>query len=107
MKLLFNLCLAAFVLLPFKRSYGREIILVENRATADQGLMLRKILEAKFRLPRSLITLKNIQSECDQKSEAIIHLCLLPDGDLKVIKMNQFVVKNSFGIFLNQEEIRE
>lgn len=107
MKLIFSLCLAAFVLLRLSEGQSREIVLIENRATHEEGLMLRKILETKFQFPRKLITLKNVSSSCDQKSEAIVHLCLMPDGELKVLKMNQFVVKNSFGIFMNQEKNEE
>lgn len=69
--------------------------------------MLRRILETRFRFPRKLITLKNIHTKCDEKSEAVIHLCLMPEAELRVIKMNQFIVKNSFGIFMNQEITEE
>lgn len=104
MKLIFSLCLAAFILIPLREACCRDIILVENGASHDTGLLLRKILENKFQLPRKLITLKNIQGHCDEKTEALVHLCLMPNGELKVLKMNQFVVKNSFGIFMNQEK---
>lgn len=103
MKSIFNLCLAGIILMALNQAQCREIILLENMASLSEGQMLRKILETKFQLPRSLITLKNIKTECEEKSEAVIHLCLKADGELKVIKMNQFVVKNSFGIFMNQE----
>lgn len=83
---------------------SREVILIENLATSAEGELLASILIKKFKLPRELITLRNTNQNCEIKSEAIIHLCLLASGELEVRKMNQYVVKNSLGVFLNQSE---
>jgi hypothetical protein len=102
MKWCFNFCLAALILLPAKSVFARDVILIESLAGQEQGLLLRKILTGKFQFPEKLITLRIITTGCETKSDAIVHLCLLPSGDLQVLKMNEYVVKNSFGIFLNR-----
>lgn len=104
MKFIFNVCIAALALLPVTEIRARDIVLVESLAGAEQGKMLKAILEKKFHFPEKLITLRILRSTCTPKSEAIVHLCLLPDGDLKVLKLNEYVVKNSFGQFMNQGE---
>jgi len=91
--------------LPIANS--RDVILIENRASRDEGQMLKKILIQKFNMPSELITLKNINAICETKTDAIIHLCLQENGELIVYKMNRFVVQNSFGVFLNKKEINE
>lgn len=83
---------------------AREVVLIENLATFSEGELLKSILIKKFHLPMELITLKNTNGACELRSEAIIHLCLLANGELLIKKMNQYVVKNSLGVFLNQTE---
>lgn len=85
------------------QAFSREVILVENLATKAEGELLVGILVKKFNLPRELITLINTDKACEVKSEAIVHLCLEASGELQIRKMNQYVVKNSLGVFLNQE----
>ena len=82
--------------------FSREVILIENQATSAEGEMLVRILVKKFNLPRELITLSNSNKPCEIKSEAIIHLCLEISGELQIRKINQYVVKNSLSVFLNQ-----
>ncbi len=101
-KTLFFSSLASFTMLPIANS--RDVILVENRASNQEGQLLLKILTKKFNIPEELITLKNINSFCEKKTEAIIHLCLQEDGELNVFKMNRFVVQNSLGAFINKTE---
>lgn len=88
-------------------TWARDVILIENQASLEEGVLLRSILEKKFHLPSELITLKNINASCEDKTEAIIHLCLLRSGDLQIKKMNQYVVENSLGVFLNQTNAKE
>ena len=85
-------------------SKSREVILIENIGPEEIGKLLEKILIKKFNLPRELITLRNKSLVCTVNKEAIIHLCLLANGELEVRKINQYVVKNSLGVFLNQHE---
>lgn len=103
MKLIYKSFMLCFLLLLSPRLWSRDIVLIENQATSSEGELLKKILTKKYHIPRELITLRNTTSACEKKSEAIIHLCLGANGELQVEKMNQFVVKNSLGVFLNQE----
>ncbi len=101
MKWCFNVCLAALILLTNKEVSARDVVLVESQAGLESGLMVKKILMGKFQFPEKLIRLRITNSSCEKNSEAIVHLCLLASGDLQVMKMNEYVVKNSFGIFMN------
>ena len=87
--------------------FAREVVLIENLATTSEGELLKIILIKKFHLPKELITLRNTNKPCEEKSEAIIHLCLETNGELSIKKMNQYIVKNSLGVFLNQNEKQE
>jgi hypothetical protein len=107
MKSIFNFLLFFVVMPTFLQSmsaHSREVILIENKASQSEGLILKKILFQRFHLPLELITLKKIKDNCERKSDAIIHLCLEENGDLKVIELNQYVIQNSFGVFLNSKE---
>lgn len=106
MKLVFKFTLLTSLLLS-SSLMAREIILIENHASSEEGLMLKNILIKKFHLPKELITLKNTNLECIGKTDAIIHLCLLSSGELQIKKMNRYVVGNSLGVFLNQDNEQE
>lgn len=104
MKSISSAIIFCLFLLIGPHTFAREVILVENLASSAEGELLIRILVEKFKLPRELITLRNINTPCELKSEAIIHLCLEASGELQVRRMNQYVVKNSLGVFLNQNE---
>jgi hypothetical protein len=102
MKSIFKSLIYCYLILISPTLFSREIVLIENLATISEGELLKSILIKKFHIPTELITLKNTNLPCELRSEAIIHLCLSVDGELLIKKMNQFVVKNSLGVFLNQ-----
>jgi hypothetical protein len=104
MKLIFKNLISCYLILISPNLFAREIVLIENLATVSEGELLKSILIKKFHIPTELITLKNTNLPCELRSDAIIQLCLREDGELLIKKMNQFVVKNSLGVFLNQTE---
>ena len=104
MNLIFRNLICCCLILINSKLYSREVVLIENLASTSEGELLRTILIKKFHLPRELITLKNTNQTCEVKTEAIIHLCLAANGELIVKKMNQYVVRNSLGVFLNQSD---
>lgn len=104
MKSIFRNLICCYLILICPRLHSREVVLIENLASTSEGELLRTILIKKFHLPRELITLKNTNLPCEVKAEAIIHLCLAANGELLVKKMNQYVVRNSLGVFLNQSD---
>ena len=93
-----------FFLLITTVTHARDIILVENLASASEGEMLMNIIQQKFKIPRKLITYRSINQACMEKSEAIMHLCLKQNGELEVVKVNRFVVENSLRVFLEGGE---
>ena len=80
-------------------SHSRDVILIENLASAEEGQMLLKIIQEKFNIPKKLITYRKIKSECVKNSDAIMQLCLKADGEMDIVKINKFVVKETFRIF--------
>ncbi len=87
--------------------WARDVILIENRSSIDEGILVKTILTKKFHLPDELISLRQINEGCEKKSEALIHLCIDQFGELHISKMNYYVVNNSLGIFINQNEAEE
>lgn len=86
-------------------SYARDIILVENQASAEEGKLLMKILQEKFNIPTKLITYKKPENGCAKKSDAIMQLCMKKDGELEIVKLNRQVVERAFGVFRETEEL--
>ena len=83
---------------------ARDVILIENLASHDEGKMLIRILKEKFHIPQKLITYKTPASECSKSADAIMQLCLKNDGEMEIIKLNKFVIENSLRAFLELEE---
>lgn len=100
MKRIFSLLLFAIC---FSVS-ARDIILVENLASNEEGSMLKKIIEEKFNIPKSIVTYKSMTS-CSTDTEAIMHLCLKRNGELEIVKVNRFVVKNSLSAFYENDSM--
>lgn len=96
MKFHFNIFICIFITSSL---YARDVILIENKASPEEGKLLIKILQEKFNIPGQLITYKNIHNPCTQNSDAIMHLCLLENGEMEIIKMNRSVVENTLGAF--------
>jgi hypothetical protein len=104
MKLIYRMLIPILLFSKLPLAYSRDIILIENMATIKEGELIKKILKNKFHIPEELITLRNISTQCEISSEAIIQLCMNEEGELIIKKMNQYIVKNSLGVFLNQTE---
>lgn len=87
-----------------RTAYSREIILIENMATHQEGQNLELILTNKFNIPKELIELRQNIKNCQLHTDAVLHLCLKKDGDLEIRKINEFIVKNSLSIFFNEKK---
>lgn len=102
MKFQFKSIFTIAVLLMVTNSQARDVILLENMASAKEGEMVMEILLKKFNLPRRLITYKT-KAACSKPNESIMQLCLKPNGELEIVKMNKFVVEETLGVFLETE----
>jgi len=102
MKFLFKIFFISSLVI--NTSIARDIILIENNASHEEGKLLVRILEEKFNIPRKLISYKHINTSCRKNSDAIMQLCLKSNGELEVIKVDRFVVENSIGTFLEMEK---
>ena len=107
MKFLFKITLLLQFLFLSPSLKAREVILLENLDTDETGNLVIKILEEKFNIPRSLITYKKPNSNCTKKSEAILQLCLKPHAELEIVKIDRFVMENSFDAFFQEGERNE
>lgn len=79
--------------------FARDIILVENKASAEEGKLLMKILQEKFNVPKKLISYREPKEECAHTSEAIMQLCLKENGELEIVRLNKLVMQRAFGVF--------
>jgi len=104
MKSHFKYFLIALALACSIKAYSRDVILIENMGSPESGKMLIQIIQKKFNIPRKLITYKSVIKECMKTSEAIMQLCLKPDGEMEIVKINKFVIENTFRIFSETEE---
>lgn len=86
--------------------YSRDIILVENLASKEEGQVLMNIIASKFKIPKNLVSYLKT-NKCSVKTEAIMHLCLKQDGELEIVKVNRFVVKNSLSAFYDEDLTEE
>jgi uncharacterized protein YcaQ len=78
--------------------YAGEIILITHD-NSKQSIIVREILEKTYSIPSSLIKERNIQNPCTTREEAIVHLCINNRKELKIIKVNKKVLRNSLQIF--------
>lgn len=94
------ICSLLFLSLSYD-AFSRDIILVENLASKEEGQMLMNIMARKFKIPKNIVSYQT-PKQCSNKSEAIMHLCLKESGELEIIKVNRFVVKNSLSAFYEE-----
>lgn len=104
MKSHFKSVLIALTLLTSLEAHSREVILIENLSTPEAGQMLLKIIQQKFNIPRKLITYRSVNRECMKTSDSIMQLCLRADGEMDIVKINKFVIEQTFRVFLEAEE---
>lgn len=99
MKSHFKCILVIMIIMNSTTSYSRDVILIENLATPEEGQTLLRIIQQKFYIPRKLITYRNISKECMRSSDAIMQLCLKANGEMDIVKINKVVVEETFRIF--------
>lgn len=104
MKSHFKSFLVAMVVAHSTASYSRDIILIENLADNQSGQTLLRIIQQKFNIPRKLITYRNVNRECMKKSDAIMQLCLKANGEMDIVKINKFVIEETFRVFAEAGE---
>ena len=98
-KLFLKYILTMSILLSSIGAYSRDIILIENLASPEEGQLLLKIIHEKFNIPKKLITYREIKSECIKTSDAIMQLCLNANGEMDIVKINKIVIAETFRIF--------
>jgi hypothetical protein len=103
MKSIFN-SIFLFSLIHPTVGYSREIVLIENLSSFEEGEVVKKILVQKYKIPKELITLKQNETTCSKNTDSIIHLCIEENGELHVARMNKYVVKNTLGVFMRNSE---
>lgn len=84
-------------------TWAREIFVIEHTNQIEVAKMTKKILINRFQIPESLIQIRN--ANCNDKSEAILQLCILNNGELEIKKINKYVLNNAFNIFLDKKEL--
>jgi hypothetical protein len=81
---------------------ARDIIIIEHIQNNETAQLVKKILMNKFQLPDRLITINLKTETCSIQNEAILHLCVLKNGELEIKKINKYVLKTAFNVFLDE-----
>lgn len=78
-------------------SQARDLILIENLGTSENAELTLKLMREKFKIPKSLITYRMITGEttCRPSPTAIMHFCLKKNGELDIIRVNQYILDQS------------
>jgi hypothetical protein len=103
MKLIFS-ALITYLLISQNLS-AREIILIEHLDNSEVAKIVKNILIKKFQMPDQLIQVSAQDSVCSEHTEAILQLCVLKNGELEIKKINKYVLKTAFNIFLEKGSI--
>jgi hypothetical protein len=103
MKLIFSALLTS--LLISQNLAAREIILIEHLDNSEVAKIVKNILITKFQMPDQLIQISAQENTCSEHTEAILHLCILKNGELEIKKINRYVLKTAFNIFLDKRSI--
>jgi hypothetical protein len=106
MKLIFNFILTGLLLaLPnIGIISARELIIIEHIKNIKDALLAKNILINKFHLPEILIKVNSETQACTKKSDSILQLCILENGEFEIKNINKYVLKSSFNIFFDQKE---
>ena len=100
MKVLFS-----FLLLVNVEVWAREVIIIEHVKNESTAEVVKNILINKFQIPTQLIQVKGVLDNCNDKSEAILQLCIMPNGTLEIKKINKYVLQNAFNVFLEKKDL--
>ncbi len=98
MKLIFSFIIVFS--LSSKMAVARDIISIEHLQNIETAILVKNILHTKFKIPEPLIKISSQNNKCSDKTDAILQLCILKNGELIIKKINKYVLKNSFNIFL-------
>lgn len=101
MKLTTSLLMFSFLALT-QKSHARDLILVENLGDKTQGKVLIDILVEKYKWPRIFINYK-ARKECSKTGNALLHLCLLKNGDIEVVSEKKDVLERLNQTFSEEE----
>jgi hypothetical protein len=79
---------------PPTKLLARDIVVIDNLASSIEGQTLTQLIQSKVGIPKKFIKLINGASECSKKSDAILQVCLLKNGEIEIIKKNDDVLEN-------------
>jgi hypothetical protein len=99
MKLIFSL-----IFLLSQTVWSRDIIVIDHIQNNQTALLVKKILITKFQIPEKLIQINRQNLACDESKDAILHLCVDKDGNMEIKKINKYILKNAFNVFLDQNQ---
>ena len=102
MKLIFSILFSFYLFTG--RSLGRDIVVIEHIQNSETAKIVKNILINKFQLPEILIQTSSQNDACTVHSDAILHLCILKNGELEIKKINNYILKSAFNIFFDQNE---
>ena len=95
MKYFFSL----WLILISTQAYGHPVILLNHESNHENVEIVHSLLLKKFFIPDNLITRVTEPSPCKANDKAVIHLCIDEKGEMKILKVDQKVMKEVLGVF--------
>lgn len=78
---------------------GNEVVLITYQENSPLIQTLETILTRDFFIPKDLIKKIQTEFECDIKTNAILHLCLTKEQEMKFVDLDQKKVQEVLGVF--------
>lgn len=91
--------------LSFHFLEARELISITHFKNIEKAIWVKAILISEFAIPQNLITISEEKSACLKNENALWHICVDENGEMRVPWIKQEIVKKSFSVFKKEGEM--
>ena len=105
MKLSIKMMIVLLLLIISTSSLARPIIIiVYEESEHARAEMVSRILKDQFIIPDLLISQRVDNIPCNPIKEALLHICITKNQEIRFPVIKRQIIKESFGIFSNKEK---
>jgi hypothetical protein len=83
---------------------ARDIILITHNSESEAN-RVKRILLSQIDLPPGIIKVRRYKSPCLTNPEPLLHICVTKNGEVKFMKVDREVLRNSFSHFLKPQSV--
>lgn len=81
--------------------FASSPILITHDDRYKKAELINEIMTEKIGIPQNLIEVSNTALPCIIRDEAVVHLCIDEDGDVKLRNYDRKTVTEAFSVFLD------